>query len=79
MRVRGVRPERLLLDRLPELTMPVLVAWGKSDQLLPVSNVEKIRARLPQARYELYQKAGHMLPYEVADEFSSALIDFLRS
>jgi len=59
--------------------MPVLVAWGRQDQLLPFSNVEKIRSRLPDARYELYDKAGHMLPYEVAGQFSSALIDFLRS
>jgi len=79
LRFRGVRPERLLLDRLPELRMPVLVAWGRQDQLLPFSNVEKIRARLPDARYELYEKAGHMLPYEVAQQFNSALIDFLRS
>jgi pimeloyl-ACP methyl ester carboxylesterase len=79
LRLRGVRPERLLLDRLPELRMPVLVAWGKQDQLLPFSNVEKIRAKLPNAGYEIYEKAGHMLPYEVAEPFSSALIDFLRS
>ncbi len=78
LRLRGVRPERLLLERLPELRMPVLVAWGKEDQLLPFGNVEKIRARLPQARYVLYEKAGHMLPYEVAEQFASALIDFLR-
>ena len=77
--VRGVRPERLLLGRLPDLQMPILVAWGRKDQLLPFSNVEKIRARLPDARYELYEKAGHMLPYEVAQQFNSALIDFLRS
>jgi pimeloyl-ACP methyl ester carboxylesterase len=77
--LRGVRPERLLLGRLPELKMPILVAWGRKDQLLPFSNVEKIRARLPNARFELYDKAGHMLPYEVADQFNSTLIDFLRS
>jgi len=77
LRFRGVRPERLLLDRLPELRMPVLVAWGRQDQLLPFSNVEKIRSKLPDARYELYEKAGHMLPYEVAERFSTALIDFL--
>lgn len=79
LRIRGVRPERLLLDRLPELNLPILVAWGRQDQLVPFSNVEKVRSRLPNARYELYDKAGHMLPYEVADKFSSALIDFLRS
>ena len=79
LRLRGVRPERLLLDRLPELKMPVLVAWGKKDQVLYFSNVEKIRARLPKARYLVYKDAGHMLPYEVAGQFNRALIDFLQA
>jgi pimeloyl-ACP methyl ester carboxylesterase len=78
LRLRGVRPERLLLERLPELKMPVLVAWGKNDQVLFFSNLEKIRARLPRARYLVYEKAGHMLPYEVADKFNRDLIKFLR-
>jgi pimeloyl-ACP methyl ester carboxylesterase len=79
VRLRGVRPERLLLERLPELNLPVLVAWGKNDQIVPFSNVEKIRARLPDARYAVYEKAGHMLPYEVAAEFNRDLIHFLRN
>ena len=32
LRFRGVRPERLLLERLKDLRMPVLVAWGRRDQ-----------------------------------------------
>ena len=77
--LRGVRPERLLLDRLQDLKMPVMVAWGKRDQVLPFSNVAKIKAKLPDARYEIYEKAGHMVPYEVPDKFTAALIDFLKS
>jgi pimeloyl-ACP methyl ester carboxylesterase len=79
LRLRGVRPERLLLERLPELPMPVLVAWGKDDQIVHFSNVEKIRSRLPDARYAVYEKAGHMLPYEVAEQFNRDLINFLQS
>jgi pimeloyl-ACP methyl ester carboxylesterase len=75
--LRGMKPEWLLLERLRDLKMPVMVAWGRKDRLLPFSNVEKIRSRLPDARYELYDNAGHMLPYEVAEPFNSALIDFL--
>jgi pimeloyl-ACP methyl ester carboxylesterase len=67
LRMRGVRPEKLLLDRPPELRMPVLVARGRQDQLLPFGNVEKIRSRLPQACYLVHEKAGHMLPNEVAE------------
>jgi pimeloyl-ACP methyl ester carboxylesterase len=78
LRLRGVRPERLLLERLPELAMPVLVAWGKNDQVVYFSNVAKIRARLPKAEFVAYEKAGHMLPYEVAKKFNRDLIKFLQ-
>jgi pimeloyl-ACP methyl ester carboxylesterase len=78
LRFRGVKPERLLLERLQDLSMPVLVAWGKRDQILPFSNVAKIRVRLPNARYEIYERAGHMIPYEVPEEFNAALVDFLQ-
>jgi pimeloyl-ACP methyl ester carboxylesterase len=78
LRVRGVKPDYLLLKRLRELRMPALVAWGAKDQILPISNVEKIRAVLPDARYELYPDAGHMITYEEPERFNSALIDFLK-
>jgi pimeloyl-ACP methyl ester carboxylesterase len=77
LRFRGVRPERLLLERLQDLRMPVFFAWGKRDQILPISNLEKIRSRLPGARCEVYEGAGHMLPYEVAERFNADLTDFL--
>jgi pimeloyl-ACP methyl ester carboxylesterase len=79
LRLRGVRPEWLLLERLKDLPMPVMFAWGRRDMILPISNVDKIRARLPEARYEVYPEAGHMLPYEAAEKLNADLIDFLRS
>jgi len=78
LRVRGVKPEFLLLERLRDLKMPVLVAWGEKDQILPVGNVERIRKVLPQARYEIFPEAGHMITYEEPERFNSALIGFLR-
>lgn len=77
VRLRGMRPERLLLERLQDLRMPVMFAWGGRDQILPISNLEKIRTRLPDARFEVYPEAGHMLPYEAAERFNADLVDFL--
>ena len=79
LRVRGVKPDYLLLERLRKLKMPVMVAWGQKDQILPGSNVEKIRKVLPNARYELFPSAGHMITYEEPERFNTALIDFLRN
>ena len=56
-----------------------MVAWGQKDQILPGSNVEKIRKVLPNARYELFPSAGHMITYEEPERFNTALIDFLRN
>ena len=77
LRLRGVRPEWLLLERLKDLRMPVMVAWGARDQILPISNLEKVRTRLPRARFEVYPEAGHLLPYEAAEKFNRDLVDFL--
>ena len=74
----GVRPERLLLERLSQLKMVVLGARGKNDQVLYFNNVKKIRARLPDARYVICADSGHMLPYEVAGPFSRNLIECLK-
>ncbi len=78
LRLRGVRPEHLILARLPELRSPVMVAWGRRDQVLPFSNVEKIKRMLPDARYEIYEKAGHMITYEESERFNATMIDFLQ-
>ena len=77
LRLRGVRPERLLLERLPELRMPVFIAWGGRDQILPLSNLDKVRERLPEARTRVYPDSGHMLPYEAAEAFNADLVQFL--
>ena len=78
LRLRGVRPERLLLERLPDLRVPVEFFWGRRDQILPISNLEKVRSRLPDARVRVYDEAGHMVPYEAAERFDRDLVEFLK-
>ena len=45
-------------DRLPALTMPVLVCAGAYDGIAPPENSRAIAARLPDARYEEFE-GGH--------------------
>jgi 3-oxoadipate enol-lactonase len=46
-------------DRLPRLTMPVLVAAGRYDGVAPPENQEAMHARIPGSRLEWFE-GGHL-------------------
>jgi pimeloyl-ACP methyl ester carboxylesterase len=53
-----------LTDRLEEVRVPVLVLAGATDRVVPASESERIAESLPDARLEVFDGAGHMLPME---------------
>ncbi|MEX0955948.1 MAG: alpha/beta fold hydrolase [Rhizobiaceae bacterium] len=57
-------------DQLAGLAMPVAVAWGTIDNVLPVSQTDGLP---PHFALHLLPNVGHMLPSEVPD-FAAALI-----
>jgi pimeloyl-ACP methyl ester carboxylesterase len=67
-----------VLDRLDQLTMPVLVLVAEHDYF-PVSDAEAFAARLPQAQLKVFAGAHHALPLEVPEEFSTVLLEFLQA
>jgi len=79
--LRGVRP--LLRDhwedRIRGIRVPTLVAWGRQDAIVPVAQLEDVRARLPHAQVVLFDRAGHLVQIERAPEFNEALVAFLHS
>jgi 3-oxoadipate enol-lactonase len=46
-------------DRLPRLTMPVLVAAGRYDNIAPPANSEAITTQIPNATLEIFE-GGHL-------------------
>lgn len=52
--------ERAYNDRLGELSMPVLVVWGRQDRLIDVSVVEEFRRAVPQAEIAVFEETGHV-------------------
>jgi pimeloyl-ACP methyl ester carboxylesterase len=56
---------------------PVLVAWGKEDRVLPVSQLDEMRALLPQLEAHVLDRCGHLAMTECPDEFLSATLPFL--
>jgi pimeloyl-ACP methyl ester carboxylesterase len=66
--------EPFVLDgRLGELDVPVELLWGASDQLLPLSYAEKMRAALPRARVTELPRCGHVPQQECPAAFAAAL------
>ena len=67
----------LLDDKLSQIRVPTLVAWGKQDQLVPFSSGEKYAAGIPGARLVAFDKCGHIPKAEKTAEFVSAVMAFL--
>src|SRR5262249_55357571 len=64
-------------DRLPELSMPVLVANGAHDVMIHAFASYAMSQRLPSAKVILYSDAGHGFLFQHADDFGREVLSFL--
>ena len=58
---------------------PVVLLAGDADRLTPLPHARAIAAELHAAEFVIYPGAGHMLPYERADEVIDQLAGLIRS
>jgi pimeloyl-ACP methyl ester carboxylesterase len=63
-------------SRLSRLRMPVLVHHGTEDRIVPIAAGEELARRIPTARFEAYEGAGHGI-FERLDESSGSILAFL--
>ena len=54
--------------------VPALVGWGDRDPFFPVAIGRRTAALLPDARFRLYEGAGHFLPDERPNELSADVL-----
>lgn len=64
-------------EKLPRITQPTLVIWGKEDHTLPLSLGRRMHRKIPGSRFVVLKHAGHSPQWEAADEFNRAVCDFL--
>lgn len=76
--LRGVKPELVFLDRLPELRTPTLIVWGAQDQIFPLSHAYAAHARIPNAQLRIFDRCGHHPAAEYAEEFNQLVLAFLN-
>ena len=62
----------------PRLGQPVLVLWGREDQITPLEYGERLQARLPNVRFVVVPRCGHMPMLEVPGASSRHVVDFLE-
>src|SRR6185436_3987122 len=73
-------PLAAVAERVPELTSPVLIAWGERDPVFHLGFAADLRARLPQAELHRFPLAGHLVVEEedvaaVADSWIGRLLE----
>jgi pimeloyl-ACP methyl ester carboxylesterase/quercetin dioxygenase-like cupin family protein len=68
-----------LLDRLPSVTVPVLVIWGEADRMIPVEHGRAYAKAIPGARFLLIPEAGHLPQLETPDRLLAAVWDFAEA
>jgi pimeloyl-ACP methyl ester carboxylesterase len=57
--------------------IPVLILWGESDTVLPVSLGRELHSRLSRSELRVIRGAGHVPHWETPEAFSGVLREFL--
>ncbi len=68
-----------LRPRLPLISCPALVVWGKKDRLISWHDATRFTGAIPNAREVVYEDTGHMAMLERPREFNELLAGFLSA
>ena len=71
------RGEGAARPRLADLSLPVLVANGIADVMIPAEHSFAIARTAPNAKLVLYPDAGHAFLFQYAEEFIREVLGFL--
>lgn len=71
-----------LIDRirrgLPSIHSPVLIIWGREDEVVPVKHAEKAAQLIPGARLHILENCKHLPMIEKTQEVNALLVEFLH-
>jgi pimeloyl-ACP methyl ester carboxylesterase len=77
--VEVVEADFVALERLEEISCPVLVLGGELDVQAAREHAYQIASRIPGARFQLIRDAGHLLSLEIPGRFNEILREFVTS
>lgn len=64
-------------DRLPQLSLPILIMVGENDPGTPVEASRQIQKQIGGSRLEVLPGAFHLSNVEASEAFNTVLLDFL--
>jgi pimeloyl-ACP methyl ester carboxylesterase len=68
----------MLAKWLHRLKMPIQLAWGEQDHVMPVAYAQAFQKLLPQAKLQLFSNCGHLPQTEQPEKFANSAIEFLQ-
>lgn len=66
-----------IASRIPGVTVPTLLLWGRYERVVPVTTAERLAIELPDARLVVLERCGHVPPEERPAESFAAVSAFL--
>jgi 3-oxoadipate enol-lactonase len=66
-----------MLHMLPQIRCPAMVVAGRHDTVRPHAGSAELAKRIPGARFELIEDAGHFMPIQAPRALAALLEDFL--
>lgn len=66
-----------IVDRLPTITAPTLIIWGRNDRVIPVIHAKNAAKIIPNACLEIMEKCGHASFAEHPQKFNQFVLKFL--
>lgn len=58
---------------------PIMLFWGKEDQVTPVAQSERLRELIPALEFHLIEQSGHLPHYEKPDQVNPLIRAFLSA
>jgi pimeloyl-ACP methyl ester carboxylesterase len=65
-------------SRLPQLKMPVFIAWGDLDRITPIDQAATMHSLIPQSQLDVIPGCGHMAPLQCAAVLGPQVVRFVH-
>lgn len=75
----GIGGQRnFFLDKLPRITVPTLIIWGREDKYFPIAHAQTAHKLIKNSRLYELEACGHIPQLEKPDNFNQLVLEFLK-